>query len=181
MTNEALAALARQYGFDETGLIPVSELEFSQEIRRICETGCRGYGKSWACPPAVGTVEECRARCGQYERMLLLSARFELEDSFDYEGMTAGMREFRNRVERFGGALRPLLPTFLLLSNEGCGRCAACTYPDAPCRQPQRMYHSIEGYGFNVSELARRAGVKYNNGPNTVTFFGALLFGDKNA
>ena len=67
---------------------------------------------------------------------------------------------------------------FLLLSNEGCGRCTACTYPDAPCRFPQLLHHSLEGYGFIVSDLAKEAGIRYHNGANTVTYFGALLFND---
>ena len=64
----------------------------------------------------------------------------------------------------------------LLLSNEGCGRCARCTYPDAPCRFPELLHHSLEGYGWIVKELADAAGIRYHNGPNTVTYFGALLF-----
>ena len=58
-----------------------------------------------------------------------------------------------------------------------CGRCASCTYPDAPCRFPEELYHSLEGYGFNVSELAGQAGIRYMNGPSTVTFLGAVLYG----
>ena len=39
------------------------------------------------------------------------------------------------------------------------------------------VHHSIEGYGFQIYELAKAAGIKYNNGENTVTFFGGLLLG----
>jgi len=35
---------------------------------------------------------------------------------------------------------------------------------------------SLEGYGFIVSELAESAGIRYHNGANTVTYFGALCF-----
>ena len=34
-------------------------LEFSGRIRWICENECPMYGKTWACPPGVGTVEAC--------------------------------------------------------------------------------------------------------------------------
>ena len=30
------------------------------------------YGKSWSCPPAVGTVDACRARCLAYPEALLV-------------------------------------------------------------------------------------------------------------
>ena len=38
------------------------ELEFSDRIRWICEHECPMYGQSWACPPGVGTVGQCRSR-----------------------------------------------------------------------------------------------------------------------
>ena len=93
--------------------------------------------------------------------------------------MTQGLLDFKQLVDRFQQALEGVLPEFLLLSNEGCKRCSVCTYPNAPCRFPELLHHSLEGYGFIVSELAKEAGVHYTNGANTVTFFGALLFSEK--
>ena len=37
-------------------------LEFSERVRWICQHECSMYGKSWACPPGVGTVEECKKK-----------------------------------------------------------------------------------------------------------------------
>ena len=68
--------------------------------------------------------------------------------------------------------------SFLSLGNEGCELCASCTYPDAPCRFPDRAGPSVEAWGINVMLLAKQLGVKYNNGPNTVTYFSMILFGD---
>lgn len=170
-------ALADETGFTASGFVKMGNLQFHQEIRTICEGNvCRNYGASWACPPAVGTLAECQARVMQYDRMLLISRAYPLEDSFDFEGMAAGMQDFKRLTDRFHQNLNNVLPDFLLLSNEGCKRCAVCTYPDAPCRFPQLLHHSLEGYGFIVSDLARKAGVRYNNRPDTVTYFGALLF-----
>ena len=45
-----------------------------------------------------------------------------------------------------------------------------------PCRHPELAMPSLETYGINVSELAASSGMKYINGQNTVTYFGALLF-----
>ena len=108
--------------------------------------------------------------------MLLFSRVYRIEDSFDWEGMLAGMRDFKQWTDRLHEALNGVLSEFLLLSNEGCGRCAACTYPHAPCRFPQLLHHSLEGYGFLVNELAQEAGIRYHNGADTVTYFGAVLF-----
>lgn len=166
----------RSFGFHDCGWVDTQDVKFRQEIRKMCEVNtCRAYGATWACPPAVGTVEECRDRVQAYKKMLVISGRYELEDSFDFEGMQEGMKKFKEASRALNEYLRPRMQNYLLLSNEGCDLCKECTYPDAPCRFPEKATGSLEGYGIFVSELANQAGVKYNNGPNTVTYFGALI------
>lgn len=173
----AIEQAAIDTGFHQYGYADMAKLRFYQEIRAICEDNqCRNYGTTWACPPAVGTVEECSTRVSKYSRMMIFSQVYHLEDSFDFEGMSAGLNDFKKLVDRFQQKLNSITSDYLLLSNEGCGRCAQCTYPDAPCRFPHLLHHSFEGYGLIVSDIAKDAGVKYNNGPDTVTFFGALFF-----
>lgn len=170
--------LIAECGFHECGNIDISELKYYSEVRAICEANsCRGYGATWACPPAVGTIEECKARVEQYEDMVIFTGKFELEDSFDFEAMGEGLRTFKRMVDKLSAKLENV--DCLILSNEGCGRCKECTYPNSPCRFPELLHHSLEGYGFVVNELAEAAGVCYNNGSNTVTFFGAVLFTGK--
>ena len=172
-----LSEAAAESGCTQWGPINTTDLNFYPEIRRICEgNSCRGYGRTWACPPAVGTLEECKDRVLKYRNFFLFSQKFQLEDSFDFEGMAQGMRDFKDTVDRLADRIKPNFPEALILSNEGCVRCKTCTYPDAPCRFPDKLYPSIEGFGFIVSELAKLAGIRYNNGPDTVTFFGAVLF-----
>lgn len=175
-----IKTIADETGFSESGYVAVSNLKFYDEIRRICEENtCRNYATSWACPPAIGTIDECRARVSRFDRMLLISRAYKIEDSFDFEGMAEAGKDFKRLVDRFQKNIENVLSGYLLLSNEGCFRCAKCTYPDAPCRFENRLHHSIEGYGFIVSELAREANIRYNNGPNTVTYFGAVLFNEE--
>ena len=64
----------------------------------------------------------------------------------------------------------------LVLTSEGCRNCQTCTYPDAPCRFPDRMCPSVESYGIFVNEEAAEAGIHYINGANTVTYFGNVFF-----
>ena len=134
---------------------------------------CRNYGATWACPPAVGTLDECRARIRGFEHALVFSSVYALEDSFDFEGMRLGHREFKAVCDRLCGLLDG---EFLLLSNEGCIRCTRCTYPDAPCRFPEKLFPSLEGFGIFVNELAALAGVPYKAGENTVSYFGLLCY-----
>ena len=175
--SSVIERIAARSGFTEFGYIPVSGLRFSEDIRKICEgNSCRNYGTSWACPPAVGTLEECRRRVGQYDTMLLFTKKYELESSFDFEAMGAGLGDFKKAVDRFHKALDPVLPEFLLMSNEGCGRCAKCTWPDAPCRFPEKQLSSMEGYGMVVNEVCMKNNIPYNYGRDTMTYVGCALF-----
>ncbi len=172
-----IQSLIDRLGFSEKGELNIAELVYYPEIRDICATDqCRCYGKSWSCPPAVGTLEECRQRIESYDTMILFSLKTELEDSFDYEGMMEGAATFKELAAALQAELQTMLPRYLLMALAGCKKCGTCTYPDAPCRHPESMFHSLEGYGFDVHLLAEAAGIKYNNGPNTVTYFGAILF-----
>ena len=164
-------------GIGEYAALSPKEIVFDDEVRAICEgNACRQYGRTWACPPGVGTVEQCRERCFAYENALLFSAAYPLEDSFDYEGMMEAHRAFKELCDRLYDLAAGRLSGFLLLSNEGCARCETCTYPHAPCRMPRRLFPSLEGFGIHVARLARQVGMRYHNGAGTVTYFGMLLY-----
>jgi predicted metal-binding protein len=174
-----LKEIADRVGVCQFGIVNPQDVEFVQEVREYCEDNrCQQYGKTWACPPAIGTVDECRERAWKYDKMLVFSGKFDLEDSFDFEGMMAGMQNFKTIAHALEDELKPFYGDHLMLSNEGCGNCEICTYPDQPCRFPDRVHGSIEGYGIFVGKLAKMAGIRYTNGENTVTYFGAFLYRD---
>lgn len=176
-TLDEIRRLPLACGLFEAGYLEISALRYYSEVRKICEGNtCRGYGATWACPPAVGTLDECRERISRYTHMLLFNGKYALSDSFDFEGMQEASKAFKKSVDALEKAFGGQTEDYLILSNEGCGRCGVCTYPHAPCRFPRTLHHSIEGYGFIVSELAKAAGLHYVNGSDTVTYFGALLF-----
>ena len=163
-------------GIHQFGVISPTEIPLSTAIRDICrENACRLYGTTWACPPAVGTVEECRARCLQYATAMVFNAVYPLEDSFDYEGMMAGHRAFKELCDRLYDLASKQFPSMCLLSNEGCIRCKHCTYPTAACRMPERLFPALEGFGIQVAQLAKAAGLSYG-GVGVVTYFGMLLY-----
>lgn len=177
---DAAARIARaafDAGLLETGMIDVDKLTFHESVRAICESNsCGTYNKTWACPPAVGDLNACREQCLAFTYMQVASCAYMLDDEFDFEGMARCVKDFEHKFELFGSAVRDIVPECLILSNEGCSRCVNCTWPDAPCRFPDKMHPAIEGYGFIVSELATLSNVRYSNGPRTVTFFGAVLY-----
>lgn len=179
---ETLEHILVEAGVYQYGRVDTADIRFLQEVRGMCEVNtCRQYGKTWACPPAIGTVEECRARVQQYDAMLVFSVKCDLEDSFDYEGMVEGGKRFKRIARAIQQAVSRELDDYLLLSNEGCDQCKECTYPNAPCRFPEKTHGALEGYGILVSELAGQAGIRYINGANTVTYFGGLAYHSQRA
>lgn len=167
----------KREGVHEYGVIPIEKIEFSEEVRTLCkENQCGQYGKTWACPPGVGPLEECKAKCMKYKSAFIFTTTSKLEDSFDYEGMIEGKRVHELVSEKVRRLFEEEFTELLVLSSEGCQNCEDCTYPDAPCRFPHRMSPSVESYGIMVNQEAKEAGIHYINGANSVTYFSNIFF-----
>ena len=105
----------KKTGISRYGFISTAEILFSDAVRKICENDtCRLYGRTWACPPAVGTVEQCRQRCLRYEKAMVFDAVYPLTDPFDYEGMTEGHGAFKKLCDRLYILVKNQLSSFLL-------------------------------------------------------------------
>ena len=103
---ETVRRILLEAGFSAEGIIPTDELVFSEDIRKLCEQNrCRKYGTTWACPPAVGTLEECRERVLDFRYMHLFSKVYTLESSLDFRGMVDGMRDFKDSTWELGRKL----------------------------------------------------------------------------
>ena len=61
------------------------KIEFSDRIRYICQAECPMYNRTWACPPAVGEVAECKKKCLSYENCLVIGTIVEVSDSANIE------------------------------------------------------------------------------------------------
>lgn len=160
-----------QYEFFET-----EELEFSERIRTVCEVECPRYGKTWACPPAVGTVEDCKARCLGYPEGLLLVTLTEVTDIADMEETLATRPAHEALTHEAAALLRAQGLEVIGLSTDSCAICQKCSYPNAPCRHPKQMYPCVESHGIVVTALAEKHGIDYLYGGNVVTWFSLLLY-----
>lgn len=151
------------------------EIEISERIRHVCEHECSMYGKSWACPPAVGTVAQCREKILSYPGALVFTTLTEVEDIADLEATLATRAPHEELTRQVRDILLQFSPDVLTLSTEACAICAHCSYPDAPCRHPDRMFPCVESYGVIATALAEKAGIEFYNG-NLVTWFSLLLY-----
>ena len=162
---------------DTWAVLSVDELTFSPELLECCKSNaCGNYNKSWSCPPACGTIEEQRKKILSFKKVFVFSTIHDIEDSFDYEGMARG-REL-HAILTF--EIKNTFGDVLIYGAGSCPVCKdkegkdACAFPK-PCRFPDQKINSLEAAGIDVAELCKTAGLKYNNGPNTVTFFSIVL------
>jgi predicted metal-binding protein len=173
---EQLKKLAVECGFDHVGDLDADTIEVHVEVRDSCaENKCRAYGKSWNCPPACGTLEECSERMHKYKRGLILQSTGELEDGFDFEGIQELGERHSATFDKFADMVREMYPGALVLGDGACKRCKTCTYPDAPCRFPERQSSAMEAMGMLVSEVCQRNNIPYYYGPGTLSYVGCVL------
>ena len=159
--------------------IDPQSLEFSDRIRWICEHECPMYGKTWACPPGVGEVAACEAKCKSYQNCLMVGTITEVADIADL----AETLDTRPAHEAITGKVREM---FLeqgiepyILSTEACTVCERCAILDGkPCRKPERMHPCVESHGINLIPTLEENGLEFQYGGNIVTWYSLLFFND---
>ena len=174
---QTILALALQAGF--TGAVPVemSALVPHPQVREMCAADrCQMYGRSWSCPPACGTLEQCGTRMSKYKRGILVQTTGALEDDFDLESIAQTERRHKKAFLDLTRQVRLIRPDCLPLTAGCCTLCRRCTYPHRPCRFPQKRLSSMEAYGLLVSDVCLKSGVPYNHGPRTITYTACILF-----
>ena len=173
---EQLLTLAAQAGFTQAAPLEAASLTVRTEVRDMCAADrCHAYGRSWSCPPACGTPEQCQARIDRYKRGILLQTTGQLEDDFDAEAIWETERRHKDSFSVLARQIRQLYPDCLPLTAGCCTLCRTCTYPGKPCRFPKKRFSSMEAYGLLVSDVCLNTGLKYYYGPQTITYTSCIL------
>lgn len=168
-----------ELGVTSAAILPVDQIPFDPELRKSCEANrCGIYGKNWACPPLVGEVNALIARAQEYSTAVVFQDVYRISDSFDIEGMQDAAEKHKALARKIKES--PAMPEgSIMLGAGGCDYCKRCAaQDDEPCRFPEKAFASLEAYGIYVSQLAEACGMKYINGVNTITYFGAVLLDD---
>lgn len=157
--------------------IDPKSLEFNQRIRWICQNECPMYGKTWACPPGVGEVESCKAKCLGYENCLMIATITEVEDISNIDETLATRPVHEEITNQVRDILRELGVEPYVLSTEACTICSRCAYLDGqPCRHPEKMHPCVESHGINVVPIMEENGLGFQFGSNIVTWLSLLLY-----
>lgn len=178
---EDLLSLAEGCGFDAVARLDMSTLKFMPEVRAMCRPDqCRSYNKSWCCPPAVPDLETLAARCRQYDTGILLQTIGQREDSFDFEIIEDTRERLNAAFVKFHEKVKDIYPNHwpMGLDHYGlgaCTSCESCTWPDAPCRHPDKIFPSMSSCGLLVSQICLDNGLSYNYGPLGISFTACYL------
>ena len=120
-------------------------IEFSQRIRWICEHECPMYGKSWACPPAVGEVDACKKRCVAYENCLLIGTIVEVGDIANIEESLATRGDHEAVTNEVRELMRAQGVEPYILSTEACAACDRYAYLDGEPWLAYQNYFELVG------------------------------------
>lgn len=168
-------------GAYKAAVIDVPQVRFDRSFRAMCESNaCGNYNQCWMCPPNAGDIDELIREGQSYDWILVYQTVGQLEDSYDFEGMMEAAHRHNLLARKLTKRFESLpFPRKLHLGAGGCHMCQVCAKrTNEPCRHPELAMPSLEVYGINVSELAKASGMRYINGQDTVTYFGALLFSE---
>lgn len=176
---EFLSSAPIEFGAYKAKIINSKDISFERYFRDMCASNaCGMYGKCYMCPPDIGDIEVLISQVQRYDYALVYQTVSVLEDSYDFEGMLAAKKRTVPIAQKLRKVFADMnISNALHLGAGGCGVCETCAKAtNEPCRFPKLALPSLEAYGINVSQLAKSADMKYTNGPNTVTYFGAVLF-----
>lgn len=179
MDREKLLQTVLECGATKAAVIDRSAIVLSATFRDICKSNsCGGYGRYWVCPPDNGDIEELMEKVRSFPVGILYQTVGEIEDSYDFEGMTEVGADHKKLSQRIRRAIAPMMDVeYLHLSSGGCNLCEKCAkLTNEPCRHPAEALSSMEGYGIDVFNTTKSTELKYINGANTVTYFGIVLF-----
>lgn len=168
-----------QFPVYEYRTISTDILYAEPRVRMVCKQECERYGTTWACPPGVGELEECERFFHTYPQGLFFSTVAEVRDVLDMEEMLGTRQAHEEITGQIADYMtQKSLDTFVL-STESCDICEQCTYPEKPCRFPEKMHPCLEGYGIVVPEIVEREQMEYMLGGNAVLWFSLILFRKK--
>lgn len=180
MTYEQLCEMTRDAGFSAWAALNPATIELKTEVRDMCAANsCGQYGKRWSCPPGCGTLEECGERLKACTRGILVQTYGDIEDSYDFEAMMEIEAEHKEHFSEMYEALRDAGIPVLAIGAGCCTQCAQCTYPDEPCRFPDKMTSSMEAYGMVVLEICKANGLQYYYGSHKIAYTSCFLLKDK--
>lgn len=176
MTFQALSSIAQECGFTNWAQLNLSTIELKPEVRDMCVANtCGMYDKCWSCPPGCGSLDECREQLKGFSQGILVQTVGEVEDAFDIETMMELNDQHKACFARMYARLRQSGQPVLPLGAGCCTYCKTCSYPNTPCRFPDKKISSMEAYGMLVLDVCKANNLQYYYGTGKIAYTGCFL------
>ena len=175
MNFQSIEDYITQFPIYQYAFLSIDDIEFNDKVRTICKRECPRYGKSWSCPPAVGTVDKCKERCQQYTHALLFSSVAEVPDYSNMDALLATKREHEEITAKIEAFLKQDAWRCYTLSTDSCSICDKCTYPKKSCNHPDLMHPCIESHGILLTKNIEDNNMDYYMGE--IAIEGNQLYG----
>ncbi len=174
---QTLIDKALEIGFETAKEIDVGTLVVREDIREMCAVDkCHAFGHNWTCPPACGELSECAERIAKCHNGIIVQTTGKTEKTIDTKAYRRIEVVHKDRFAELAVFAHSTHAEALCLSAGGCRICKSCTYPDAPCRFPDRAYSSMEAYGLFVTQVCKDNDINYYYGEKTMTYTSCVLF-----
>ena len=175
----SISDFARQLGIETCLEFSPELLIPEQRIRDLClENICGNYDSHYRCPPFGGSLEEIRARLGEFHRGILLQYSKSLDVRGDNEGLKQSKIEFHTRILQLEQFLRNegMIDVWGMIGGS-CELCQVCQVkPDGPCTYPDKARMSFTAIAVDILALLKRFGLDNEFHPDKVTWTGCILF-----
>ena len=167
---------AKDIGFEIVASVSAEQIVCKQELRDLCNAdSCPNFATCWSCPPGAGEFEACVQRIATSGGGVLLQTVRHDVDFSDRE-LLDEIRDIHNgRLDELADSLRAEQDGVLEFTTGGCNICGECSYPDAPCKQPDKQRLALSAHGVDVTETCRNAEMEYDFQDGTIRFMGMIL------
>ena len=168
---------AKALGFTDAVSIDAELVQCEESIRALCAPDkCGNYGSSWICPPGCGSIESCRKIVDGYKNAILVQSMSENVDFSNGEEMLNITKAHNELAVKLFKQIRKEQGSAYLLTTGGCGLCEECTFPDEPCRIPDKNRGSLSAFGINVTKLCEKAGMEFSFANGIMRMMACILY-----
>lgn len=158
--------------------LDIDDIDPKQSIRLKCLVPvCEYYDTCKTCPPNIPGVAEFKEALQDYSACFLVVLREKIRAIETYEKDFTAELKLADMVSDLElAAFEHGFYQALGLTVGGCKLCTTCVPKGDPCRHPYKARPSPEGFGIDITELAKKAGVAVEWPPKQyVSFLGLIL------
>ncbi len=137
----------------------IRKYQHQEKFLDFCKN-CNNYNSRWSCPPLKIDVNQFLLN---FDYVYVIGVKI----IYDAETITMAdttekikaittqsLREVKKSLSNTLLALEHQIPDSISLSSGGCNICEHCKrYDDLPCQYPEKMRHSLDSFGFDLTEI----------------------------